>query len=476
MRPIHDTIGTYPRRVKVVYPINYGYPALGNQPQDLECMLKHLFKRVIQSRIFRDSSFLFAGDGFRTLLSILSSIMVGRILGVDHYGIAIIAMTAVNTVVQFIDMRTEEGLIKFMGGALARNKPQEALTYFHVALGFDSLIMIATLIVAGLLSPFLVAQGESGVLIRQLIWIYVLAVPFMILEDTFETVLIIYKQFRLLTFKFILSSVVLFFCLVLLAAHGIQGLMWGYVIGAGFSFGLSVIFATALLLKNIDTLRGQNYAGAWRQFLPFAFHTSFMASLKAVAQNIDILLLGALRPPSEVSFYKVARNAANLLSMPVAPMATVIYPAINDAWAQNNMARVKHLIKQFMRYSAVISVSLTLLLMFTADILVLVTYGVAFFPTANLLRLIVVGIAIENIARWMRPAALAGGKPHLVTISGTAALIIRLAVTLPLIWFYGAMGAIIAYLVGVLVIVGLNIFYVLPKIGLWTPFRVHTVP
>jgi O-antigen/teichoic acid export membrane protein len=432
--------------------------------------VKRSFNRITLSRLSRDSAVIFVGNVLRTAISIMTSIIIARILGQDNYGFIILAMAAVNAVVQFMDVRTSEGLIKFMGGALALGNQREAVTYFHIALGVDTLLMVATVIVVSVVSPLLVATNENAEVLQQLVWIYLFTVPFSTLENTFSTVLIVYKQFRLHAFKAVVKSLVLLFCLSLLAARDMSALMWGYVIGAAFTFGVSAILAFSLMMRNLDILRGQDYLGAGRQFLPFAFHTSLMASLKAVSTNIDILLLGALRPPGEVAFYKVAHNAASLMSMPVSPMGTVIYPAINEAWAQQDMARVKHLVKQFVRYSATISLSITLFLMLGADILILLTYGAPYVPAANLIRLLAIGITIESIARWMRPTVLASGNPQLVTFSGILALTSRLVTVVPLAWLYGAMGSALAYIIGVLVSVGVNTFFVLPRIGLWRPF------
>jgi O-antigen/teichoic acid export membrane protein len=432
--------------------------------------VKRSSNRITLSRLSRDSAVIFVGNVLRTAISIMTSIIIARILGQDNYGFIILAMAAVNAVVQFMDVRTSEGLIKFMGGALALGNQREAVTYFHIALGVDTLLMVATVIVVSVVSPLLVATNENAEVLQQLVWIYLFTVPFSTLENTFSTVLIVYKQFRLHAFKAVVKSLVLLFCLSLLAARDMSALMWGYVIGAAFTFGVSAILAFSLMMRNLDILRGQDYLGAGRQFLPFAFHTSLMASLKAVSTNIDILLLGALRPPGEVAFYKVAHNAASLMSMPVSPMGTVIYPAINEAWAQQDMARVKHLVKQFVRYSATISLSITLFLMLGADILILLTYGAPYVPAANLIRLLAIGITIESIARWMRPTVLASGNPQLVTFSGILALTSRLVTVVPLAWLYGAMGSALAYIIGVLVSVGVNTFFVLPRIGLWRPF------
>ncbi|MBN1287333.1 MAG: oligosaccharide flippase family protein [Anaerolineae bacterium] len=421
------------------------------------------------SRFLRDSSVMFTGDMASTALSLLASIIIGRTLGDDNYGLVAIAITAVETVVQFMDVRTMEGLIKFMGEALALERPRDAVTYFYVALGIDALLMVITLVVVRLVAPLLVAASEYAGLLQPLALIYLFTVPFNMLESTFSAVLIIYQMYRLYTVKVILRGVVLVFCLGLLAGQGMAALAWGYVVAAAFDFGVAVIMAVGLMMRRLGpaNLRGHGYREATRRFIPFAFHTSLMASLKAVGTNIDVLLLGALRPPAEAGFFKIARNAANLMGLPVAPMGTVIYPAINEAWAKDDLPRVKYLIRQFMQYSAAISVTLALGLIVAADFLVDITYGPDYAPVANIIRLLAVGVVIGNIARWMRPTVMAAGKPQLVSLSGVVGLVVQILAAPLLVWQFGALGSALESNLIVLTMVGVNVFYVLPRVGLW---------
>jgi O-antigen/teichoic acid export membrane protein len=434
-------------------------------------MIRRAFNRVTQSRMLRASSMVLTGNVIITVLSIIGSIIVGRVMGDYTYGLIIIAMTAVDSVVQFLDVRTQEGLIKFMGGALATGKRRQATTYFYVAISTDVLLTVVALLATLVISPLLVAGNEELALLKSLIAVYWFTIPFSTLNSTFATVLIVYKRYGLHIAHNILKSVVLLFCLALLAGHSVKALMWGYVITSAFGFAISAVLGISLMVRNMETLRGGNYRQAVREFFPFAFHTSFMASLKTVSTHASTLIMGALGLPSEASYYKVGRNATSLMAMPVASLGTVMYPAINDAWAQNDVKRVRYLVKRFMMYAAAVTGSIALLLVITADILIMLTYGKDYAPTANVMRLLAVGFVVESIAAWMRSTVMAAGKPHLVSMSGTISMVVRLAAAVPCIALYGAMGAALAYNIGVLVSVSINAFYVMPRIGLWGGLR-----
>ena len=143
---------------------------------------------------------------------------------------------------------------------------------------------------------------------------------------------------------------------------------------------------------------------------------------------------------------------------------------MNEAWAVGNLARVKQLISRFMLYSAVISAGIALFFFISADWLVYFIYGANAMPVANLIRIMSVGVVLESVMGWVRTAALADGKPQLVTFTGTAASILYIPLEVLLIYNLGAVGSAIGYVAAVLMMIFFNAFYVLPRLGLWNPF------
>jgi O-antigen/teichoic acid export membrane protein len=194
-----------------------------------------------------------------------------------------------------------------------------------------------------------------------------------------------------------------------------------------------------------------------------------MASLKAVGSNIDILVLAAFRPSNEVEIFNQARSAANLMTLLTTPVVTVIYPLMNEAWAKQNLERVRQLVQRFTLYASAIAGSALIFWFLFADVVVSILYKPEMAPTAGLIRVVAIGMAIETVAGWVRSAAMSNGKPGLVTFTGFAALMAHLVLALPLAYYDGATGVAVAYIAGVLVSVGLNMTYVLPRLGLWNP-------
>lgn len=423
-------------------------------------------RRIVTSRILRTSSILLIGNYISLGIALVTSAILSRALGTDNYGLLIFAMTTVNVIVDFMDVRTSEGLIRFMGNALARDERGEALTFFYLGVGIDLLVTVVTILIALVVIPALLALYPQRALLTQLIGIYVLSIPFSILQSNFDTVFVTFKRFYLQTVITVIIRLTNLIVLAVLARQGLAPAIWGYVITSTVSFVVVAAVAGILLYRNFKGARPRYSSAYLRQFLPFTFHTSFMGSLKAISLNIDVLLLGALRPPSEVGFYNLARSAISLVSVPIVPVTTILYPSINEAWARLDLNRVRYLIKRYMLYSTVISTSLSLFFLVMAAPLVSFIYGAEFLPAATIIRLLLFGVILESALGWVRMMALVGNRPQLVTFSGTAAFLTRIALSVPLVYWLGANGSAIVNNIGVVVSVIINIFYVIPRLGL----------
>ncbi len=435
--------------------------------QRLQAFITQSIQRVLTSRVLRDSGVIFIGRWVNLALSILTSALVARALGLEQTGLVTLAMASVSIVVQFIDVRTSEALIRFMGNALARDERDEALSYFHIGLLVDVVVAVLALgLVLFIVPPVLNGYADRDRLLP-LFSIFVLTTPFAILQNTFEAAFTIFRRFRLQTLLDIGVAVLSLVLLVTLAASGMEAVMWGYVGVAVVNLLVTGGVSLWLLRQGLRGAHGTGYRERLRQFMPFAVHTSLMGSIKAAAVHFDALLLGALRGPADVALFDKARSALSLLSLPVSPVSSVIYPMMNEAWAKGDQPRLRYLIRRFIVFSLIVGLAGAVAFFIAADRLVWLIYGTEFAAAAGLIRIMVIGIVLELVMGWVRTVAMVAGRPQLVTYTGLTAIIGRYAAAVPLIGALGAAGAAIGYNIGAGLSVLLNAVFVLPRLNIW---------
>jgi O-antigen/teichoic acid export membrane protein len=380
--------------------------------------------------------------------------------------LVIVATTLVNTVIQFATLRTDEALIRFMGASLTQGSHQEAITFFYVGLTADALVSAGTVLLALLLLPVVAHLYPEGAALRPLATIYLVSIPFLTLEDTFASLLSVFKRFGAQAALTVLVALSRLVALIMLAPSGTTAVVWGYVAVSVLSFALTCGVGLRLLRVNLKSFAAGNLRGAWRRFVPFTFHTSLTASLIAVAKNVEILVLGALRPVGEVSFFKIAQSASSLISMPTSPVVTILYPELNEAWARGDRSRARSLVRRYVLYALLVSAGIYVLLFVSVDWLVHAIYGSGYQPVGELVRILGLGVILGNVFHWARQATQARGKPELATFYNFGALALRIACVIPWVFYLGAIGAAWSYDLATCFAVALIVAYVLPRLDL----------
>jgi O-antigen/teichoic acid export membrane protein len=429
-----------------------------------------VIKRILQSRILRRSSALMVSNFATQGILFLLSLFLAKKLGADDYGLMLLSMTIVKGVMNFLDLKSDDAIVRFMGEALAKEQKQEAITVFYVGLIADAAIMVATVVILFAAMPVISGIYGNNELLMSLVRIYILSLPFSLLDNLFSTVLVVVKRYYLLAWLVILNSLVTVACVVGLSSLGdVVMTMWGYVLAAVVVFVGQVALGTFVLYREVGTFKGKDFAVSWRRFLPFAFHTNLTGYLKAVGGNVDILILGAVRPAAEVSFYKIARSATQLMGIPISPVSTVIYPSLNEAWAQQNERRARDLIGRFFLFTGTISVVAMLGLLVLADPAVLLVYGSEFAPTANLIRVLAIGSVFAQLNSIAQPVMFANGRPDLNTYQKLGSSILKLVLSVLLIPLLGAIGAGVGFTTSAIIIFMTTILLIFPVLGIWRP-------
>jgi O-antigen/teichoic acid export membrane protein len=185
--------------------------------------------------------------------------------------------------------------------------------------------------------------------------------------------------------------------------------------------------------------------------------------------HMDSLLLGALLPVSAVAYYRIANSAVSLINMPSAPVTTVIYQEMIEAWAVGKVQRVRELIRKFILASLAAAGSFWVFFLITADWLVALLYPPDFSPVGGLIGILGIQVIIQSTLRWVRPAAMSVNKPQLVTYYSLVEIILRMGALIIFTFYWGVVGAAWSNALVMVIVVLFQAFYVAPRLGLDAP-------
>lgn len=223
--------------------------------------------------------------------------------------------------------------------------------------------------------------------------------------------------------------------------------------------GLAALIALAVSLvqwglakpKALNVVRPVYRDLAWlKAVIPFAMSTGVLV----ISAQISLVILGAICGPQEVAVFRVSSQTAQLCALGYTAAIMNISPRIAAAFAASEMSLMQKTARQGAFFATAFCLPVALVLIFGGKPLLSLMFGTSYVVGAAVLAILAFG-QILNSAFGCGAALLnMTGHEKDCTIALGAGMLLQVAGSLALVPLWGATGAAIA---GVLGILGSNI-------------------
>jgi O-antigen/teichoic acid export membrane protein len=403
-------------------------------------------------RIVKNAGYLFSATGVSSAMSMLQSILAGRLLGPATFGI-LGALTGFTSVVnRFASFRMNELVVRYVGHYQENGDNQRAAAVFKVA----SLLEIGSSFLAFILIVFLAPVGArffahdpnldfwfkiyGSIVLANLI--YESATGLLQIFDRFRTLAIVNVVQSALTLTLV---VVVFF-----AKLGLNAVVVAYMVG---KIGGSLVISIAALVE-----AGRNWGSVWwrtpvsllktemRSLLTFAFSTNLSSTISLVAKDSEVLWVSAFLGTESAGYYVTALKLTGLIQLPISPLPKATFPELAREIARKNWDNVRYVLRQGSRLAAAYSIPVTLGLALFGRWLIQLTYGPEYLPTYEPLIILLVGFTFVNIFYWNRVALLSLARPVFPTIVNFTGMVLKLSCIFLLVprWGYLAFALLLS--------------------------------
>jgi O-antigen/teichoic acid export membrane protein len=388
----------------------------------------------------RGSAPVFASNLIALAFSFAKSILIARALGVDLYGLFAYSIALAMFAAQFLRANTSDSIVRFVGVSLAADKPRRATAFFHWGIIVEAAGAVLVILALRLIVMPVAAGHPRSDLLLPMVAAYSLAVPFMLLKGPFDAVLTALKKFKLAAVLQVLVSSIDLAVVVMVLPRGALALVRGLAQATAITSAASIVVGGWVFWRTTRVWRGDQYRAAWRDLRPFVLYGGLQATLKSLTKNLAVIVLGALRPASEVGFYTLAHGAVSIVSTVTGPILRVAYPLMNDAWARRDLPALRQVARNCTAIIGCLAASAAAILFIGGDRIVAQLYGPAYLSAASLMRVLVIAIGLAAAFGWLRKLLLILGRPKLdwqASLAGTALFLILLV---PVVQSWGSLG------------------------------------
>ena len=399
-------------------------------------------------RIFKNSGYLFSATGIAAGISMLQSILVGRLLGVAGLGLLGTITVFISVVNKFVSFRMTELVIKYVGHYTETGDQRRAAVVFKSAALAEMAASIAAFLLICLLAPLAATYLAKDASLAYLFVLYGLIVLANLISESSTGLLQVFDRYRriasLNVVQSILTLAIIFW--VYVTNGNIVQIVVAYLIGK--TVGALILTIAAL------TEAGRHWGPGWwktpfsllrpqaRELTHFAVSTNLSASLNLINKDGELLWVSLFRGPVEAGFYRTAMSIVNLVQMPVSPLPDATYPEINREAAHKNWKNMRHVLRQGMLIAGGFTLAVAVFLAaFGRQVILLLYKNPGFLPAYPALMIMLVGFMVANTFYWNRIALLTLGRPDFPTKVNLVLAVIKIIGILLLVPKFGYLAS-----------------------------------
>jgi O-antigen/teichoic acid export membrane protein len=414
----------------------------------MRSQFNRFFENPLMRRIYKNSGYLFSATGVAAVISLLQSILVGRMLGVAGFGLMGTITMFTSVVNKFVSFRMTELVIKYVGQYTETGDQRRAAAVFKTASLAEMLASVVAFLIIILLAPLAAEYLAKDANLAFLFMLYGLIILANLVSESSTGVLQVFDRYRNIASLNIVQSI-LTLGLIFWASitnGGIVQVVLAYLIGKA----LGALALTIAALIEANQQWGKNW---WRtpfsllrpqarELAHFAVSTNLSATLNLVNKDGELLWVSFFRSPVEAGFYRTAMAITNLVQMPISPLPQSTYPEVGREVTRKNWGNVRYILRQGTWIAGGFSLAVTLFLAFFGHQVILLLYkDPGFLPAYPALMILLVGFLVANAFYWNRIALLALGLPDFPTKVNLVLAVLKIAGILLLVPRFGYLAS-----------------------------------
>ena len=329
----------------------------------------HLARKVLKNSIYNSSSVFISKFGGLIFTIILARLLLPELFGVYHLALAVGLM-----LLTFTDLGINGTLIRYVSHAVGKNDEDLASSYFRYLFKLKFILVflssLSLILLANPLALHLFHKPDLS-LPLQIVGIFLFFQSFL---DFVEAGFISMQRFEYSTIRHIVYEGLRLILVPALILLGFS--VFGALAGLSISTAATLLVLTYFLLKNYPfLLKGKTVKIERRRILRFLSYLTIGSISGVFFAYVDSIMLGIFMPVEYVGFYRAGYNIvfafAGLVSI-----AGVLFPV----FTQLEGDELENAFKKVFKYSSILSFPCAFGLLFIAEPVIRVVYGIDYLP------------------------------------------------------------------------------------------------
>ncbi|MHA1506813.1 MAG: flippase [Candidatus Asgardarchaeia archaeon] len=391
-----------------------------------------------KKKFVEDVTVTFLSSTITLIISFLSSIFLGRLLGPNDLGIYKMTLSIYNLAVVLASFGLPSTVVKYV----AESDEDRRKRIVSFALISSLIIGMVTSLVLYLLSDSLSSVFKM-VTLKDTLLLISFIFPISITNGVLFSALNGMRKMKLSALINVIQSLsMLTFVVILVSKFRIVGAVWSFMASLLIAFLLLLIINRGLIKLRMD---GEEYLSTVSELFRFSSKIFLSSSVNIINYQIGTFVIGYFLTASDVGYYSVAVSLSQSFWLFPNSVQKITYPSTSSYWSKGDVRALKKMIDKSMKYTAILLIPLGLLAGFLAQDIVEFLYGQPFIPSVPLLQILLIGTIFNGSTSKPVAGTLSGiGRPDLELKRSILNTAINIFLTTSFVPVFGSSGAAIS--------------------------------
>jgi O-antigen/teichoic acid export membrane protein len=338
---------------------------------------------------------LFIGKIASTVILAVATILIGKFISVEDYGLYAISLIPASTLLLFQDWGISPALTKYCAKYRVTNEKSDLRSMIKAGLIFGSITGTALTILSLLISNFIgtaVFSKPGSSFFIAFVSITILPIS---LSTAIDSILIGFDRMNLTSLTIILRSTVYFALSPILVyiGYGALGAVVGYVVSIFSSFVVEIILLYFAIFRKLDSnkIKKSPLFQSLKPLLLFGFPLAIGGIVAGLTAQFYSFAMASFVDAMMIGNYQIAQNFAIALQFLTFPITTVLFPAFSKFNPQKEGQTLKKVFTASVKYTSLFVVPASMALMVLSQPIVGMLYGDKWFYAPIFLSFIAIG-------------------------------------------------------------------------------------
>ena len=400
-----------------------------------------------------DVGWVLASSIIVLLLHFFQKPIMARFLGPDGLGLYSMAVMIIGIIELIALFGIDGALIKFV----AEYKEQKDKVDSLVTSAFITILIVGIIVSSAL---FIFSNTFANVFnmppLSLLLKIYALVFPLSLAHGIILSYFNGLREMRYYAFIRILqaSLALPFIAAFLMIGLGVEGAMLGAV------FAIFVTVSVAMVIvKRFVHFTVLDYKKNTKMLASFGSRLVGANMISQIYHNIDIIMIGYFLTSTDVGYYAIAISLSRFFWLVPRAISTVVYPAISEYWAKNDIRAIRKLVDKATKYCACILVFAGMFIIFFVKDIITFLFTSEFLPAVLPLTILIIGTVTYGILSSIGVIFASAGKINVVLKISAIGAVVDVLLNIALIPTYGIIGAATATTASQVVGIGITTYF-----------------